>query len=311
MIFHVTSGSDRNEFVFAFDNTISNVTVTQCVGACSATHDRAFGNLLPSFQIALQLTVTDLRTKNVATVNVILVDLSESNSQMWLNADRDCAHITSSGLTWIHSNSTGATVEALRSNGNFQMYVFSYPPSRCAFAGDTTTFGAFGFTSKTLKPSPLIQVVTTKLQDAGPPPAIHKGPSGVAQAPSADGSLGAFAQAEVHEISLQLPKGADFENTDTQLLISFSGDVARIYRGNSTEREDLLFDHFYDDRVFSFPWSRIGLKGNDTVTLRVLPLQETSLIYFERPPPYNSSKVALGLNSVKVVQYKQHGFQYK
>jgi hypothetical protein len=97
---------------------------------------------------------------------------------------------------------------------------------------------------------------------------------------------------------------------EVRLSVSYNGDCARIYLGEGTEMGDIAMDHFFNGHDLELPLTRMGLGSDAQLSLRVLPLALKALpsapypwgpIYFEVPPLFNASGVAVGLNYVKAV----------
>jgi hypothetical protein len=101
---------------------------------------------------------------------------------------------------------------------------------------------------------------------------------------------------------------------DVRLRVLYSGDVARLYARNSTLRQDILMDHFFNGHPMELPYTRAGgFAGlGSEFTLRILPLALNAQppnptfpwgnIMFERVPDFNTTTgVAVGLVSIEAV----------
>jgi len=186
-------------------------------------------------------------------------------------------------------HSAGVEVRPVTSSSVFRLYRASLPPAR-------------------------LQVKTTQVQPAGPPPPITLGPAvswrpqPIAMAPDD----AAFKAAAVWKLDLSaIPPNPNVH--DAFLSIAYQGDEARLYRG-----KQLLDDNFWN----GLPWS-IGLKelGGDWRTageleLRILPLPRNFPMYLENAPDlrFNASGIAGSLTSVELIpcyqlELRAPGFQ--
>jgi len=129
-------------------------------------------------------------------------------------------------------------------------------------------------------------------------------------APSADGVLGEFADAQVYSITTS--GGPLPSNMEVRLRFIYDGDCARLYTGESTDRLSIAADHFFNGHYMEFPLTREGwgMNASDSFTLRILPLAKNAAagspfpwgpVLFQQPPAFNASGVAIGLRSVEAV----------
>ena len=316
LVLHLPTGVPTGEVALNATSraTGAQLVISHCSGQCSLEGGVLYARALAP-GLGPALTLAEAATPASPVLQVLLLD-APTAARAW------AAEVGGQPRLLLSDSATSYLLPAVGGGGGLalategvgaaaQLWVLPAPsavlltPTGAALPG--VVEGAFTRYTLDIPPGP-ITAGATLLAPAAPARVIPLGPSGHAQAPSADGALGAFEGAEVHAVTLAGGQ-VDPEVWEVRLRVVYAGDCARLYAGASTDRGAIAMDHFFNGHPMELPLTRAGFSAADTFTLRLLPLAKNVAserfpwgpVMFEALPAFNASGVAVGLESITAV----------
>ena len=318
LVLHLAPGVDTAELAFAaytLDGQGQEFAFSTCAGECGREGGVLYARRMPS-GLGAALTLCVPARGGAPLLTVLLLD-APTAARAWVTpvAGLPRLLLSDANTSYLLSDPAAPAQLTLRSEGlgaPASLWALPAPPGGISMAGaplaPPVAEGLFARFSVPLPAAAPASVTAALLRPADPARVQAPTP----QQPSADGVLGEFEGAQVYSISVAGGEGLS-EDWDVRLRVAYVGDCARLYRGASTAREDLLGDHFFNGHPMELPYTRQGGSAGlgDAFTLRVLPLALNAeppdarfpwgQILFEVPPAFNASGVAVGLQGIEAV----------
>jgi beta-galactosidase len=233
--------------------------------------------------------INTLKTASGKKINIVSFD-DETAKAVWKAEfqGKERIFLTTSGLV--------VEPDRLRLTGEnpADLKVAVFPAPKLKAQNKTLDNGIWTFIQPPLPKLKKTEVEVEHIKPADAPRTVPTGSKGVAEAPSdAD-----FEKAAVWK--LRIPRDLALRKPNHLLRITYQGDAARIYAG-----ESLLTDNFYNGNAFEVGINRFGpdILENE-LTLRILPLKKDAPIYLatQARPDFGGASSICKLLKIELVE---------
>ena len=271
---------------FVFEDM--GITVKASSGNLRRQNNRIYlENIKAGTDAAIRITQADQ-----SAITIILLDEAQSLA-FWKGklAGKELFFLSTSGLTFRKDE---LQMEDERKD-YFSVAIYPDPKSLSHNEKQLTGKPDGIFTRFTIPIPQLKPIRATGIQlkkESLPLREITTGRSKVAEMPSNDD----FNHAAQWKIILSEPVD---NQRDIFLRFPYTGDVARIYRN-----DELLTDNFYNGKVFEVGLKRYTPIEREQLSIKILPLQRNSLIYYPASslPNFNSSGYAIDMPRIEIIE---------